>query len=107
VTYNNSKYSLTKANPDWGPAIYAIAQDSELEKIAVGVRNFPRNLHMSSANLAQMGVSRPPYIQKSRFQSASAWFGTSTSDTKLHHDCCDNFVMEVVGTKVTYILSFF
>ncbi|KAH9261770.1 hypothetical protein BASA81_000426 [Batrachochytrium salamandrivorans] len=101
VTY--SKYSLTKSNPDWGPAVYAISLDAKLEKIAVGVRNFPRNLHMSSRNLAAMGVSRPPYIQKHRFQPASAWFGTSTSDTKFHHDCCDNFVMMIVGTKRWFI----
>ena len=100
-TYN--KYSLTRSTVDWGPAVYAIANDAKLEKIAVGVRNFPRNLHMSSRNMAVMGVSRPPYIQKQRFQAASAWFGTSTSDTKLHHDCCDNFVMMIVGTKRWFI----
>ena len=100
-TYN--KYSLTKATVDWGPAVYAIANDAKLEKIAVGVRNFPRNLHMSSRNLAVMGVSRPPYVQKQRLQAASAWFGTSTSDTKFHHDCCDNFVMMIVGTKRWFI----
>jgi hypothetical protein len=100
-TYN--KYSLTRATVDWGPAVYAIANDARLEKVAVGVRNFPRNLHMSSRNLAAMGVSRPPYIQKQRFQAASAWFGTSTSDTKFHHDCCDNFVMMIVGVKRWFI----
>lgn len=29
--------------------------------------------------------------------------GTSTSDTKLHHDCCDNFVMMLSGTKRWFI----
>ena len=71
--------------------------DAKLEKIAVGgcflmlcladrltfsipgVRNFPRNLHMSSRNLASMGVSRPPYIQTQRFQAASAWTRSVTS----------------------------
>lgn len=100
-TYN--KYSLTKTSLDLGPAVYAISNDVKLEKISHGVRNFPRNLHMSSKNLAAMGVSRPPFVQKQRFQPASAWFGTSTSDTKFHHDCCDNFVMMVVGVKKWFL----
>ena len=29
--------------------------------------------------------------------------GTSTADTRLHHDCCDNFVVMAVGTKRWFI----
>jgi hypothetical protein len=97
LTYNPSSGRKTKL--DLGPAVYAISKDAKLEKIGVGVRNFPRNLQLSSKNMASLQVSRPPYIQKKRFQPASMWFGTSSSPTKFHHDCCDNFVMMIAGTK--------
>lgn len=99
TTASYSSNSGRKTKLDLGPALYAISKDAKLEKIATGVRNFPRNLQLSSKNLATLDVSRPPFIQKKRFQPASMWFGTSTSDTKFHHDCCDNFVMMVAGTK--------
>ena len=101
TTYNPN--SGRKAKLDLGPALYAIAQDAKLEKIAIGVRNFPRNLQLSTRNLAALGVSRPPYIQRKRFQPTAMWFGTSTSDTKFHHDCCDNFVMMIAGVKRWYL----
>jgi hypothetical protein len=94
-----STQSGRKGTLDIGPAVFAISKDAKLEKIAVGVRNYPRNLQLSSRNLYAMDVSRPPFIDKKRFQAASMWFGTSSSDTKFHHDCCDNFVMMVAGTK--------
>jgi len=92
-----------KGTLDIGPAVFAISKDAKLEKIAVGVRNYPRNLQLSSRNMYAMDVSRPPFIDKRRFQAASMWFGTSSSDTKFHHDCCDNFVMMVAGTKRWFI----
>lgn len=89
----------SKDGLDLGPALYALSEDAELDKSTKGQRNFPRNMMVKSKYLALMGVSRPPFVHKKRFQAPTVWMGTSTSDTKLHHDCCDNFVMMIAGTK--------
>eukprot|EP00924_Labyrinthula_sp_SR-Ha-C_P008803 augustus_masked-scaffold_2-processed-gene-3.46-mRNA-1 protein AED:0.06 eAED:0.06 QI:0/-1/0/1/-1/1/1/0/441 len=93
-----------KDGMDLGPAIYAVEQDIELQKAKGFKRNFPRNLKIKKQYLEELGVSHPPFIQKKRFQPPTLWFGTSTADTKLHSDCCDNFVQMIAGVKRWYIM---
>jgi len=84
---------------DLGPALYELEKDAKLEKNGGTLRNFPRNLMIKPKYLALLDATFPPFVPKSRFQIPTLWMGTSTADTKLHHDCCDNFVMMIAGTK--------
>lgn len=59
---------------DLGPALYALAQDSKLLKKGGFARNFPRNLMIKSKYLPMLEVSRPPFLDKSRFQAPTLWF---------------------------------
>jgi hypothetical protein len=60
---------------------------------------------IKSKYLDELGVSRPPFVDRHRFQPPTLWLGTSTSDTKLHSDCCDNFVMMISGVKRWYLAA--
>mmetsp|Transcript_5840 Transcript_5840/g.9069 ORF Transcript_5840/g.9069 Transcript_5840/m.9069 type:complete len:477 (-) Transcript_5840:60-1490(-) len=88
---------------DFGPALYEIAQDAKLVKGQGSFRNFPRNLLIKAKYLAKLDVSHPPFVSRRRFQQPTLWMGTSTADTRLHSDCCDNFVMMLAGTKKWFI----
>lgn len=101
MAYNTK--SGQKDGLDLGPALYALAQDQELKKGKGFKRNFPRNLKIKSKYMALLDVSHPPFIPKSRFQPPTLWMGTSSSDTRLHSDCCDNFVQMISGTKRWFI----
>lgn len=98
----HSKAGLTNANLDFGPGLYAIEKDTKLAK-ASGLRNYPRNMMIGPKYMAMMNISYPPFVPKKRFQVPTMWMGTSTSDTKLHHDCCDNWVSMIQGTKRWFI----
>ncbi|GBG31819.1 Bifunctional arginine demethylase and lysyl-hydroxylase JMJD6 [Hondaea fermentalgiana] len=98
----HSKAGLTNANLDFGPGLHAIEHDTVLAK-ASGLRNYPRNMMIGAKYMAMMNISYPPFVPKKRFQVPTMWMGTSTSDTKLHHDCCDNWVSMVQGTKRWFI----
>lgn len=54
---------------------------------------------LKSKYLSMLEISRPPFVPRKRFQPPTLWMGTSTADTKLHSDCCDNFVMMIAGKK--------
>ena len=54
---------------------------------------------LKSKYLSMLEISRPPFVPRRRFQPPTLWMGTSTADTKLHSDCCDNFVMMIAGKK--------
>mmetsp|Transcript_19993 Transcript_19993/g.25963 ORF Transcript_19993/g.25963 Transcript_19993/m.25963 type:complete len:466 (+) Transcript_19993:176-1573(+) len=84
---------------DLGPAIVAIERDETLAKQGK-LRNFPRNLKVSQSAISKLGIEKPPLVKHmEQFQLPTVWMGTSTSDTRFHHDCCDNFVMMITGTK--------
>ena len=84
---------------DLGPALVAIEKDEELAKQGK-LRNFPRNLKVKQSAIHKLGIDKPPLIQNmEQYQLPTVWMGTSTSDTRFHHDCCDNFVMMIMGTK--------
>jgi len=87
------------AQLDLGPALYELHRDTKLEKGTGSKRNFPRNLMIKPKYLALLDATFPPFIPPTRFMPPALWMGTSTADTKLHHDCCDNFVMMISGTK--------
>jgi len=97
VYHNRAGLDKTKKKLDLGPGVYAISQDTKLHKGTM--RNYPRNMLMGPQALRMLNVSYPPFVPKKRFQLPTLWFGTSTSDTKLHHDCCDNWVSMIHGTK--------
>jgi len=84
---------------DLGPAVWALKQGDSLRKTATG-RNFPRNTKISLEKLSTLGVQNPPYIiPGTPMLLPSLWFATTTSSTKFHSDCCDNFAMMISGTK--------
>eukprot|EP00511_Aplanochytrium_stocchinoi_P012507 CAMPEP_0204875350 /NCGR_PEP_ID=MMETSP1348-20121228/45658_1 /ASSEMBLY_ACC=CAM_ASM_000700 /TAXON_ID=215587 /ORGANISM="Aplanochytrium stocchinoi, Strain GSBS06" /LENGTH=465 /DNA_ID=CAMNT_0052031723 /DNA_START=27 /DNA_END=1424 /DNA_ORIENTATION=- len=84
---------------DLGPALVAIERDETLAKEGK-LRNFPRNLKVNQNAISKLGIEKPPLVQNmQQFQLPTVWMGTSSSDTRFHHDCCDNFVMMITGTK--------
>jgi len=89
------------AQLDLGPALYELEQNNKLSRGAKGttLRNFPRNLMIKPKYLSLLDATFPPFLPRSQFQVPTLWMGTTTADTKLHHDCCDNFVMMIAGTK--------
>jgi len=88
-----------KGELDLGPAVWALKQGDALRKTATG-RNFPRNMKISLEKLSKLGVQNPPYILPGTpMLLPSLWFGTISSSTKLHSDCCDNYAMMIAGTK--------
>lgn len=105
MTYEaNRKYSKTD-EIDLGPAIQNFKSDGELVRQKGGKRNFPRNMKVKPESMVRLGVQIPPLIDMKGattgqiYQTPSLWMGTSTSGTQFHHDCCDNFVMMIHGTK--------
>lgn len=83
-----------------GPAVHAFKEDQKLIKTKGGQRSFPRNMKVKPIALSKLGVQLPPLIKgKSSFQSPSLWFGSSSSPTAFHSDCCDNFVYMLTGIK--------
>jgi mannose-6-phosphate isomerase-like protein (cupin superfamily) len=84
---------------DLGPAIASIIRDEALAKKGK-LRNFPRNLKVTQAAIQTLDVQKPPlFHEMEKFQLPTLWMGTSSSDTRFHHDCCDNFVYMLSGTK--------
>jgi hypothetical protein len=88
---------------DLGPGLASIVRDEKLAKQGV-LRNYPRNLHVKQEALARLQIDYPPLLPKSdmgsaKWQMPTLWLGTSSADTRFHHDCCDNFVLMVAGTK--------
>ena len=87
---------------DLGPGIASIVRDEKLSKKG-RLRNFPRNLKVKEEALADLDIEYVPLLPvedtPSKFQMPTIWMGTSTSDTRFHHDCCDNFVLQIAGTK--------
>jgi len=97
----NRKYSKEQ-EIDLGPAIHSFKQDGELVRKKGGKRNFPRNMKVKAESMKTLGVEIPPLLEgvsSSQYQTPSLWMGTSTSGTQFHHDCCDNFVMMIFGSK--------
>lgn len=91
---------------DLGPALYELEKDSKLKrgsKGSVSTRNFPRNLMIKPHYLSLLDAVAPPFLPKQRFQVPTLWMGTTTADTRLHSDCCDNFVSMIAGTKRWFI----
>ncbi len=87
-----------KGKIDLGPAVYALQNDHGLKKKGYK-RNFPRNIMLGSKIQKQLGISLAPFADRKAYQLPTLWFGTSTSDTKFHHDCCDNWVTMITGIK--------
>lgn len=88
---------------DIGPGLVAIERDEELAKQGK-LRSFPRNLKIKVEAVKKLNIQKPPLVKgddenKDFWQLPTFWMGTSSSDTRFHHDCCDNFVMMVMGTK--------
>lgn len=88
---------------DLGPGLVAIERDEALSKKGK-LRSFPRNLKVKLSAIEKLNVQKPPLVKsdtglKDLWQLPTVWMGTSSSDTRFHHDCCDNFVMMVSGTK--------
>lgn len=91
---------------DLGPGIASIMRDETLSKMGT-LRNYPRNLKVTPSAIQKLGIQYPPLLPppepghtvESQWQLPTVWMGTSTSDTRFHHDCCDNFVMMITGTK--------
>jgi len=84
---------------DLGPALVSIMNDGALSK-KKNTRNFPRNMKVKEEAIHELGIQPPPLIPDiSKYQTPSLWMGTSSSGTRFHHDCCDNFVMMITGTK--------
>ncbi|GBG24888.1 HSPB1-associated protein 1-like [Hondaea fermentalgiana] len=105
MTYEaNRKYSKAE-EIDLGPAIHNFKMDGDLVRQKGGKRNFPRNMKVKPESMSKLGVQIPPLIDMKGattsqiYQTPSLWMGTSTSGTQFHHDCCDNFVMMIHGTK--------
>lgn len=69
-----SPKSGVKDGLDLGPALYALKQDAKLVKKGGYSRNFPRNLMIKSKYLPMLEVSRPPFLDKYRFQAPTLWF---------------------------------
>lgn len=84
---------------DFGPAIHVLSQDSNLKKTKQG-RNFPRNMKVNLESVKMLDVQFPPYVLPgTKMMAPSVWFGATSSSTKTHSDCCDNFAMMISGTK--------
>jgi hypothetical protein len=100
-----AKAGLADTELDLGPALYELERDAKLRKGAKGttLRNFPRNLMIKPKYLALLDAAFPPFLPRNRFQAPTLWMGTSTADTKLHSDCCDNFVYQIAGVKRWFI----
>eukprot|EP00516_Mucochytrium_quahogii_P011603 CAMPEP_0203789748 /NCGR_PEP_ID=MMETSP0100_2-20121128/3640_1 /ASSEMBLY_ACC=CAM_ASM_000210 /TAXON_ID=96639 /ORGANISM=" , Strain NY0313808BC1" /LENGTH=476 /DNA_ID=CAMNT_0050692767 /DNA_START=201 /DNA_END=1631 /DNA_ORIENTATION=+ len=81
-----------------GPALEAISGDGELFK-KKSLRNFPRNLQVRPDALKTISLEWPPLVPPKSRQRPSLWLGTSSSGTGFHHDCCDNMVMMISGSK--------
>lgn len=101
IEYEANRIFKSDEEIDLGPAIASFKADGKLEKKQGGKRNFPRNMKIKASSMATLGVQPPPLIPggTTHLQTPSLWMGTSTSGTAFHHDCCDNFVMMIHGTK--------
>ena len=83
-----------------GSAFYAIEGDGEMRKFKNQMREYPRNVHLPPALKEKLLVQEPSVMPEDTvWQKPTLWMGTSHSDTKFHHDCCDNFVVMLAGTK--------
>ena len=71
LAYNHK--SGYKDGLDLGPALYALESDAELAKGGGSKRNFPRNLMIKSKYLEMLGISRPPFVPRKRFQPPTLW----------------------------------
>eukprot|EP00924_Labyrinthula_sp_SR-Ha-C_P009941 maker-scaffold_21-snap-gene-4.39-mRNA-1 protein AED:0.00 eAED:0.00 QI:2/1/1/1/1/1/2/571/482 len=88
---------------DLAPALAAIERDEKLTKKG-NMRSFPRNLKVKPEAIKKLNVQKPPLVLHEKegdnlWQMPTLWMGTSSADTRFHHDCCDNFVMMLSGTK--------
>lgn len=84
---------------DLGPAVATLKNNVDLKKTKIG-RNFPRNTKVNPAAMKKLGLSYPPFVfPGTTMMAPSLWFGVSTSSTKTHSDCCDNFAVMITGTK--------
>jgi len=88
---------------EFGPGLYELEKEVNLDRSKKGNRNYPRNMLIKKKYLDILEVSFPPFVSQKRFQRPALWFGTSTADTRNHHDCCDNFAMMLSGTKRWFI----
>eukprot|EP00516_Mucochytrium_quahogii_P012617 CAMPEP_0203802978 /NCGR_PEP_ID=MMETSP0100_2-20121128/12497_1 /ASSEMBLY_ACC=CAM_ASM_000210 /TAXON_ID=96639 /ORGANISM=" , Strain NY0313808BC1" /LENGTH=403 /DNA_ID=CAMNT_0050710481 /DNA_START=27 /DNA_END=1236 /DNA_ORIENTATION=- len=92
----NAQYAQKQI--DLGPGLAAIADDGALVR-KNGLRNFPRNMQVKVETLSALDIQWPPLVAPRFRQRPAFWMGTSSSGTGFHHDCCDNFVMMISGTK--------
>uniref|UniRef100_A0A7S3LIC7 Cupin-like domain-containing protein n=1 Tax=Aplanochytrium stocchinoi TaxID=215587 RepID=A0A7S3LIC7_9STRA len=98
MTYRYGGYGPNE-EIDLGPAIAALYQNKDLKKTKMG-RNFPRNTKVNPHSVKKLSLDFPPYVfPGSKMMAPSVWFGTATSSTKTHSDCCDNFAVMLSGTK--------
>lgn len=103
--YNQNGFYRGKRDVDFGPALWKLEQDTHIVYGASGTgnRNIPRNMKLPPSELAKFNISFPPFLPSSEFQPPTMWMGTTSADTKMHHDCCDNWVSHIQGTKRWFI----
>jgi hypothetical protein len=105
VKYLANKQMNADQELDLGPAVHNFKNDQKLVRGKGGVRSYPRNMKVKPEALTKLGVQLPPLVpgmapgQPSVYQSPSLWFGGSSSPTASHSDCCDNFVLQILGSK--------
>lgn len=111
VYYTSNKYSVKgdKDDLNLGSALYTIEKDEPMKKISKrtykehsrgSLREFPRNTKIKPSLLKTLNIQKIPLMpEDTNFQAPTLWMGTSSADTKFHHDCCDNFVVMLAGTK--------
>ena len=94
-----------KQELDLGPGLLQIAKNEPLtivEKNRTGrYYNFPRNFKIEGKYLQRLGITNdgPGFLDARLFQLPSVWMGSSKRETRMHHDCCDNFNAQIMGTK--------
>ena len=83
----------------------AIARIRGGARVKRGTVLFPRNLAVRHHQVPELHLQEPPLITGKHGMSERTmlpprlWFGTQPVHTEFHHDCCDNFVTQLVGSK--------
>ena len=89
-----------KARADAPTLARALASMQARNPINRGSTTFPRNVAFDvQGSLRGLNLSAPPIVRAEHMEHPHLWLGTAPVHTAFHHDCCDNYVVQLVGTK--------
>ena len=103
----------TPSSTSWRPAANAATLARALHDISAaqahnrslairrGSHTVPRNVAFDpGGSLQRLNLSAPPLLGAEHVAPPHLWLGTSAVHTELHHDCCDNFVVQITGREI-------